>query len=173
MQIEELIEKVESLTAKVEELESRLAEIDGNLEGIVEDYVESALSDVSYWMEEAEDFADLDADCNYTDENVLILHTNRFRTAMLVSACKPSNGGAYNLIKVSPDRLTPDNLYKTIRSAKKGEYFVFKGNVFSCNNEFTQVIMNAIIEGKVYFAIVTNDPRTIPQQILEHLRVVQ
>lgn len=173
MTIEELADKIEALTARVEELEDSLAEMEGNMADVANGLIDRSVSNTYWWVEDAEDFADLDRANSYTDENILIEHTDRFRTAMLVGACKPSNGVTSHMTKMSPAFLTPDFLREKICKAVAGEYFVLKSSVFSYDDEFERVIMDAITDGKVYFAIVTNDPQTVPQQIREQLRTVR
>ena len=173
MTTSELVEKIEALTARIEELEDRLAEMEGSIAEVAGEVAGDMVSNVLCWFDDAEDFADLDATQSYTDENILIIHTNRFKTSELIRACKPSNGGTWRMTNMSPVHLTPDSLREMICKSAAGEYFALKSSVFSYDDEFERVIMDAITEGKVYFVIVTNDPQTVPQQIRERLRVVR
>lgn len=165
-------EKLDALMAEVEALKEQVADLETRL-GWLEDNcisVDSGWDAVSF-VQSAIEFADLDNIQEYSEENIIILHTNCFRTAALANAYKAP--ARWNMHELSDSQLTVELLKQNINRSKQGEYILMKSNVFSISDEFEKVIFDAIAERKVFFILCTSDLNTIPTSIREKMRVIQ
>ena len=176
-QIDQLLNEIAELKEKMAELESRIDDEVSSLEEKIDDLdasFQDSITDCLVEFGNAQDFSDLDEIPTYTDENVIILHRNRFRTADLAHACRPSEQSSviWLLHKYSQD-LTPSNLLRAVTNSNKGAYIFLKDIVFSVSDEFERIILDAITEEKVYFAIFTNSIDKIPQSIRDRMRVIE
>ncbi len=165
---------IEALAVEIEELKEKVAELEQRMEDEVfslEAQMDDCVSDVLLAYENAEEFSDLDVIPAYSDENVIILHRNRFRTADLAHACRAHHIAI--MYSMLPQLLTPAELLRTIASCQKGDYIFLKTNIFSISDEFERIINDAITEDKVYFAIFTNSIEKIPQSLRDHMRVIE
>ena len=164
--LDAIMAELEALKEKVENMEEQIAD----LEAIVEDgSYDAALA----WIEEALEYSELDEKLTYTDENVLLLHTNIFRTTELVRACAPSSGIRHNLNQMSAKHLTPQELQRNIDIAQNGSYLFLTSDVFTYANEMEAIIADAMAAGNVYFMILTNSLEKVPQSICNKMRVIQ
>ena len=164
--LDALVAELETLKERVEDMEEQIAD----LEAIVE---ESFYDDTLAWIEEALEYSDLDEKITYKDENVLILHTNIFRTMELVRACEPDSGIRYNLNKMTAQQLTPKELLRNIDIAQEGTYLFVTSDVFTYAAEMETIIANAMEAGKIYFMILTNNLDKVPHSIRDKMRVIQ
>lgn len=177
-QIDQLLNEIAELKERIEELESRVDDEVSYLEEKIDDLdasYQDSITDCLVEFENAQEFSDLDEIPTYTDENVIILHRNRFRTADLAHACRPSeqSSGIVLMHRMLIQYVTPSNLQQTITNSNRGTYVFLKDNVFSISDEFERIILDAITEGKVYFAIFTNSIDKIPQSIRDRMRVIE
>ena len=165
-------EKLNAILEELETLKEQVAELEGKLSWLEDNCidVDSGWDAISL-VRNALEFSDLDNIQEYSKENVIILHTNCFRTVALANAYKASS--RWNMHELTPKELTAELLQENIRRANKGDYFLLKDNVFSLSNEFETIIANAILEKKVFFIICTNNLEKIPQSIREKMRVIQ
>jgi hypothetical protein len=122
-------------------------------------------------IREALEFSDLDDIQEYSEENVIILHKNCFRTVALANAYKAP--ARWNMHKLAPKDLTVELLKDNIRRANDGDYVLLKDNIFEISDEAEPIIVNTILEKKVFFIICTNNLEKIPQSIREKMRVIQ
>ena len=164
--LDAIMAELEALKEKVENMEEQIAD----LEAIVEDgSYDAALA----WIEEALEYSELDEKLTYTDENVLLLHTNIFRTTELVRASQPSSGIRYNLNQMTAKHLTPQELQRNIDVAQEGSYLFVTSDVFTYAAEMETIIVNAMAAGRIFFMILTNNLNKVPQSIREKMRVIQ
>ena len=113
-----IVEELEALKEQVAELEDKLSWLEDNCID-----VDSGWDAISL-VRNALEFSDLDNIQEYSEENVIILHTNCFRTVALANAYKaPSR---WNMHELTPKELTAELLQENIRRANNGDYFLLK-----------------------------------------------
>jgi hypothetical protein len=164
--------KLNAILEELESLKEQVAELESNL-NLLEDYCIDADNG---WgpiqlIREALEFSDLDDIQEYSEENVIILHKNCFRTVALANAYKAP--ARWNMHKLAPKDLTVELLKDNIRRANDGDYVLLKDNIFEISDEAEPIIVNTILEKKVFFIICTNNLEKIPQSIREKMRVIQ
>ena len=110
---EELNERIEGLEAQLDDVSCSITDND-------------ALSEEENVLE----FSFLDSFSEYTDENIIILHSNPYRTFKLVNSCKPSCGIRQNMYEMSKLYLTADYFSESLSRAQRGEYIALCSEVF-------------------------------------------
>ncbi len=165
-------EKIDVLLKEIADLKEQIADLEIRV-GWHEDNHLDSITDVVITVQDALEFSDLDDIQCYTDENVIILHTNCFRTAALAKACRSSCDRIWCMHTMPIEELTPELLSNNINRSQKGEYILLKSNIFSLSDEFEKIIIDAIAKEKVFFAICTNKLENIPQTIREKMRIIQ
>lgn len=165
-------EKLNAIMAELESLREQVLDLENRV-GWLEDNCISVDSgwDAISMVQDALEFADLDDVQEYSEENIIILHANCFRTAALANAYKAP--ARWNMHELSDKQLTVELLQENIKRSKQGEYILLKSNIFSLSDMFESVIIDAIEEKKVFFIICTNGLEKIPQSIREKMRVIQ
>lgn len=165
-------DKLNAILAELNSLKKQVIELENKIDWIKDDCLSSDYAlDAIMQIKEALEFSDLDDIQKYTNENIIILHTNCFRTAALAKAYNaPARWNMHDL----PDKeLTPELLLNGINRSNQGTYILLKSNVFSISNKFESIILNAILEKKVFFIICTNNLEKIPPSIRNQMRVIQ
>lgn len=163
-------EQIDALKKEIEELNERIEELEAHFDDVCYSILDNdTLSEVENVLE----FSFLDNFPEYTDENIIILHSNPYRTSKIVNACKPSSGVRYNLYSASKAGLTPERIKEDVSQAQKGTYFVLNSDMFDFSDAFEPLILDAITQNKVYFVILTNDLGKIPQSLQETMRIIQ
>lgn len=165
-------EKLDALMAELEALKDQVTDLEVRL-GWLEDNcisVDNGWDAISI-VQNALEFTDLDDIQEYSGENIIILHTNCFRTAALANAYKAP--ARWNMHELSDEQLTVELLQDNISRAKQGEYILLKSKIFSLSDAFERIILDAIAEKKVFFIICTKELETIPQSIRDKMRVIQ
>lgn len=162
---EALIKEIELLKKQIKELEDRV-----NLQ---EEYCFESIADAMSMVETALQFSDLDNIPEFAHENVIILHTNCFRTAALAYAYDSEYDERYYMHALPDKMLTPEELSNNINCSQENAYIILKSNIFSISDEFEKIVLDAIADKKVTFVICTSNLEHIPQSIREKMRVIQ
>lgn len=163
-------EKIDALKKEIEALNERIEGLEAQLEDVS---CSIPNGDVLIDVENVLEFSFLDNFPEHTDENIIILHTDPYRTYNLINSCKSSCGRRQNMYGMNEIYCTPGFFRESLLRAQKGQYIALRGDVFDISDEFETLILEAISLGEVFFIILTNDLSKIPQSIHEKMRVIQ
>ena len=165
-----MLEQIESLKKEIKELNQKIE----NLETHIDNVAESLFNhDASLDVESVLEFSFLDNFPKHIDENVIILHSNPYRTYKLMRSCKASCGTMQMMYRIDDSFLTPEFFIKSLSQAEKGQYIAISSEMFSLSDKFETLMLNAIKQGKVKFIILTNNLEAIPCSIREKMNVLQ
>ncbi len=161
--LDAICEKLENLSRKINDLEERVS-------GLYEETLDE-MSGIVFKIEKALAYEGADVP-DYSNENIIILHSSCFRTSALVKACC-SPCKSINDLTGDPGQISPDQLAEKISRTMTDTHFILSSDIFARSDGFEKVILNAVTEGEAYFAIVTDDIWKIPDRLRNIMRLVQ
>lgn len=165
-----MLEQIEALKKEIEELNKKIEELETYIDNVGESlFNHDAILDVERVLE----FSFLDSFPEHIDENVIILHSNPYRTYKLMRSCKASCGSTQMMYRIDDSFLTPEFFIKSLLQAEKGQYIAISSEMFSLSDKFETLMLDAIKQDKVKFIILTNDLETIPKCIRDKMNVIQ
>ncbi len=166
-------EKLDAILEKLDELSERINDIEGRLNDL-ECNIPEELSDVVYKVKDALRLTSAMIP-DYSKENIIILHTDGFRTAAILDACLTPGKNLCDMMTVTPEYLDPSFLSKEINNLFLATHFVLSSDIFARSAEFEKIIADAINEDKANanFIIITNNIEMVPQSLRDIMRTVK
>ena len=164
-------EKLDAILGKLEEISERIGKIEARVEELEDTAIEEreeileAVNDVASFVDDLRTYQMFDFS-EISNENVIFIHTNAFRTDSFMSAAAKNTGFCSCLVHTP----TPASLKWII--GKEGKIAI-SGEVFSWDPDYETVIDDAIVNKKACFIILTNDIECVPKNIRDKMRVMQ
>ena len=163
-----ILEKLGEIGERISKIEERVEELENNATAEHNDIL-CEVQHISQFVDTLYDFHLMDFP-QLTRENLIFIHTNAFRTASFVDSLVDPFGGLTETHRMTKAHLTPSHLLDTIQNS---ENIVIRSDVFFWSPDFEKIIVDAIVNNKVCFVILTNDLESIPQSLRDKMRVLQ